>query len=884
MFQLLQAQPIWPHQEQAIAQGLWILDTRGSVLIADATGSGKTRVGTHLLYSLLNRLWSKGQSHRTKATVICPPNVTDNWSLEIRASPASPVQAISHGKLSQGKDLGAIHRQVRESNILFLDEAHNYLSEDSTRSAAIEAGAPDYTALLTATPINTGSADLLRMIELLGLDNLSDSEFDTYRTLSKKISFTAVDEEMLRTIVRQCTIRRTKQDLNRYVAKNREGYTTAAGVVHQYPTHRCKTYPTGETKEDQQHAREIERFTQQLRGLLWLRTFRAPPWVLGDPAKEKEFLQQTIRAASGLIGHSVSSSLQSSKAALLELVYGTEAASERVGLEPGLKDSTGNYIQRVTELLETPPRTASNLHIGLPDWLDDDLEQTVRQERDLLRQIGERAQQLSDARMRTRAQKVQEIAAHESVIIVFGARPLTLYHLKHHLEATAVTQDVVVADGSKSRSDRQRITRRLGLRERQPLTLNDEADVNSGVVALCSDAMSEGLNLQRAASVVLLDTPSVIRIAEQRVGRIDRMNSPHEEITVWWPDDSPPFRSRKRNLLVERYNVNGRLMGNNIKLPASLRARSEELTRQEAASQVSATDLIEEYRTLQQSSPSDRLEDAFQPIRQLVGLDADDASEGVNHPEPLIQADVYEQVADVETAVWSQVTLRSSARPWGFFCLRGRERQAPRWIFLSKRTDRSDPTALGFDADTWAVDTQLGHIAMRLRDLLPASQPILNDKDPEIWDAVEPTIEELLKRIRNNETELLSNRAQHVLHVLRTLTARYQKVSTASEERKEICRFLYSATTTNQEPEVDLYSLADEWLGILQPRYIEHKTAAKHHRNEVLRLKDMVAPLIHEPVGTEALRHLAESVRPKERLERRIAAAIIAVPNAALDR
>lgn len=53
--------------------------------------------------------------------------------------------------------------------------------------------------------------------------------------------------------------------------------------------------------------------------------------------------------------------------------------------------------------------------------------------------------------------------------------------------------------------------------------------------------MSEGLNLQQASAVVLLDMPSVIRIAEQRVGRVDRMNSPHEEIEVWWPDDSDAF-------------------------------------------------------------------------------------------------------------------------------------------------------------------------------------------------------------------------------------------------------------------------------------------------------------------------------------------------------
>lgn len=165
-FRLLQEENLWPHQEQAIAQGLWILDTRGSVLVADATGSGKTRIGTHLLYGLLNRLWSQGQVHRTDATVVCPPNVTDEWDKEIRRSEASKVSAISHGRLSMASDAETVREEVRKTNILFLDEAHNYLSRNSKRSKAITSSAADYSALLTATPINRGSSDLLRMIEL----------------------------------------------------------------------------------------------------------------------------------------------------------------------------------------------------------------------------------------------------------------------------------------------------------------------------------------------------------------------------------------------------------------------------------------------------------------------------------------------------------------------------------------------------------------------------------------------------------------------------------------------------------------------------------------------------------------------------------------------
>ena len=59
---------------------------------------------------------------------------------------------------------------------------------------------------------------------------------------------------------------------------------------------------------------------------------------------------------------------------------------------------------------------------------------------------------------------------------------------------------------------------------------------------LCSDAMSEGINLQGASVMVHLDFPSVIRVVEQREGRIIRMDSHHEKVSILWPKDSKFFK------------------------------------------------------------------------------------------------------------------------------------------------------------------------------------------------------------------------------------------------------------------------------------------------------------------------------------------------------
>jgi superfamily II DNA/RNA helicase len=892
-FRLLQEENLWPHQEQAIAQGLWILDTRGSVLVADATGSGKTRIGTHLLYGLLNRLWSQGQVHRTDATVVCPPQVTGEWEKEIKKSEALEVNAISHGMLSQGTNAEAEREEVRKSNVLFLDEAHNYLSRKSKRSKAITSSAADYSALLTATPINRGSGDLLRMIELLGLDNLSDREFRVYKDLRTKTSLTTDDEKKLRRIVRQCTIRRTKQDLNEVVDRRPEGYTDEDDTVHRFPKHTCRTYRTGETEEDQRLASEINELSEKLRGLLWLREFKAPPWDLGDKEREETFIKGRVRGANGLSTHFIQSALQSSKAALLEVVYGTEAAAREVGLGTKLKTKSGDYLSGAAELISDPPAENSNLkETALPDWLTEDLEETVEAERETLREIGERAKALSEARTAARAEKIREIAKEETVLLAFGAKPLTLHALRDHLQnggppkgngraADGFNREVVVADGSLSAGKRKAVMEKLGLGGGGQTSIGPGGEGQEGLVALCSDAMSEGLNLQRASSVVLLDTPSVIRIAEQRVGRIDRMDSPHDEIVVWWPEDSPPFQSTRRNLLIERYNINERLLGNNIDLPDSI-AGEEELFSGEAGRRAGAEVLIEEYQDHQREGPDRRLDDAFRPVRELVGL----TSPGEREREPLVSEGTYEQIAGAEATVWSRITVMESEDRWGFFCLQGTGGRAPRWILLEEGgAPNEDPMGRGtgpqqgidFGTDEWSERTRLGPIARRLRTLLPQAQPTAQRGSPALWDAVEDELGEMLKAIQENERNLLSNKAKHALGLLKTLARDYRAKAPPGSDRAQICRFLSKTLSKNKEPWADLHGLADRWLGIVQPRYVEWKRAKPDSRP--VRIKDMEEHLIAEPIDTGALRRLAEQTERQEPVGRRLAAAIIAVPH-----
>jgi hypothetical protein len=137
----------------------------------------------------------------------------------------------------------------------------------------------------------------------------------------------------------------------------------------------------------------------------------------------------------------------------------------------------------------------------------------------------------------------------------------------------------------------------------------------------------------------------------------------------------------------------------------------------------------------------------------------------------------------------------------------------------------------------------------------------------------------MIRRIQTNEWELLSNKSRHGLDLLKKALYRYRTDSSPGTERYRVCSFLQKATDPDQEPAANLHELADEWLGIVQPLYLawKQKQAAKRRRAPV-RLKDLITPLRRNPLPTDLLRRLAESVQAEEPIRRRIVAAIIAFP------
>ena len=85
------------------------------------------------------------------------------------------------------------------------------------------------------------------------------------------------------------------------------------------------------------------------------------------------------------------------------------------------------------------------------------------------------------------------------------------------------------------------------------------------------------------------------------------MDSPHEEIEAWWPDDGPAFATNANELLTARNNESASLLGSNLPIPDFIGGGP--LVDVQAFAQEAHHDPV---------TPWDGIQDAMEPVRNLV--------------------------------------------------------------------------------------------------------------------------------------------------------------------------------------------------------------------------------------------------------------------------
>ncbi len=512
------------------------------------------------------------------------------------------INTVSHGLLSRGATDGprAKEEAVRQAQILAVDESHNFLSRGTNRTRQVRDSLADHVLLFTATPINRGAADLLQLVGLLGADNFDDEALAVLERLDRRrgadAAMSSAERDKLRREIQRFTVRRTKSALNELVDREPDAYRHPdTGRVCRYPRHDAHAYDTGETADDEEAARRIRVLARALTGVAQLETTLVVPKALRHEYTDERWLQFRLAASRELAAHHVLGAMRSSRAALVEHLVGTIEAASRFGLSKSFKaQPTGNMIGRLRSRAESNPPEVK-LDCDVPSWLTD-LEawrEHRRTERNAYVAMLDAASRLTPAREQRKAKLLADLAAKHDRVLAFDHHLITLTALAPMLEGAG--RRVVVATGA-NKANRDTVERLFA------------RDSHESAIALCSDAMNEGLNLQGASAIVHLDLPTALRVAEQRVGRVDRMDSPYDSIEAWWPRDGEAFATRANELLAERAAESDALLGSNLPMP--------DLSNKPDA----IVDLDERIAQLESSEAEtwDGIRDALDPVRRLT--------------------------------------------------------------------------------------------------------------------------------------------------------------------------------------------------------------------------------------------------------------------------
>jgi hypothetical protein len=485
-----EAWPPWlaPHQVPAAERLIAIIGRYGGALLADAVGLGKSYVALAVARALGERF-----------TLVIPAVLRDQWQ-ELLRRLGLEARILTHESLSHShyRPLPSVSAPYR---LFIVDEAHRFRNAETNRYRALARLAVGARLLLvTATPVHNRIADLFHLFRLF----LRDHDLTALGVPSlRRAARGELDPKVIADVAARLIVARSR-------GRVQAGYA-AGPLVLSFPEREAgkiiRAGPTSDANLEQLAAavRELDagREATALFRLLLLSQLASSLAAFRVSLHRYEAFLDLAREAAGsgrALGH----------ADFQRLFPAAETGDLQLALFPLLLPPGGpcsdepdrDVVRRLRDLC-VPTHEAPNP----PDPHDPKADALER----LLAGVG------GQGRGRGRGKT-----------IVFVRPRATVRHLLRRLRGqrvAAVMGDVgLFGVGRAAPAD---VLRAFAPRAQQATAPAAALDTD---VLIATDLLSEGLNLQDASRVIHYDLPwSPARLA-QRVGRIDRLGSPHARI------------------------------------------------------------------------------------------------------------------------------------------------------------------------------------------------------------------------------------------------------------------------------------------------------------------------------------------------------------------
>lgn len=844
-----------PHQIDGLKRALWILENKGAVLVADATGSGKTKLGTWLCRAAWARKFNSGRSpNLMPPTIHMPPNVLESWDFETKMANFNP-RLLPESYLSEQlkvMNIDEVEWMRKQSPVIMYDEAHHFYNY-SMRGKNARDHYADSVILLTATPISKGVNDVEKCIALLGTENVEPSILEDIREIKSNLGKGTKDERdalitRARHSLNSFTIRRTRNEINLFSDTYPEIYTFE-GRRLRYPDSKALFYTILELKGDQDELLAIQNTLANIRGLHRIAE------IIQKTEKESEdkdasILKRRVSSSKGLTDYHFWDSLIASRAAAMEQIAGTTKAREYFGIETDTRDPRMGIINKLEKWnrpvinLELSPEEIEEMGYGFLNS-DDAWRIAVEEELDNWGFILHHVERLSDSRDNMKVQQLSELFNSGRRVLAFSENIISLHYFLKRLQTMDVkiaskNNAPIVFDATVEKTDAEDL---FGLN-----TPKDEP-----LIGLFSNRFSEGVNLQSASTLVHLDTPTTVTVAEQRCGRVDRFNALHPYIEFYWPKDTGVLGAVTNNKLRERNKFVEQTIGAQMKLP-------DELDSDEVVEDDKEYNSIEEFAeslNLQNRVELHSIEDAFSGVRRLK--------------EELVPNEVYDLIKDTDVKINSRVSILESKSPW-FFCALGKNggtEKPPQWVLVRFDMEKATPIV--------HLTTDLSEISRFLIEELPNCEDVRDvDKDnyPK-WRKI------FISSLKERTTKLVSPKQNNLLKQLAQTIESWRKTESWKEENKWINDFKYSLRTGELNGQsYDLRDIADWWFQetkVIQQKINSQKKRRKS-RKRLVDDKELNKELMSNPIPFNAFVEEIRRIPNSEPLDSRMVSVIFAWP------
>jgi len=514
--------PLANFQEVAYKRGLQILERYDGLLVGDSVGLGKTWVGKKLLEHY-------GYFQRKRCLVVCPAQLVKMWRKELSEA-TIPHEIVTMEKLGQG---GLDPADFAGFEVVLVDESHNFRNPNNRYDALTRitgAGRQKKLILLTATPINNGVFDLYNQISLF---TRGDERYFAKAGIPylRRYFIEAVEDGDILNLMEEVAVRRTRH----FVAQNYPDAEIDGEKIH-FPKRRpLKTERYNLEKGRKGLYEEISTGIEDLN----LVSYNREALAREKGQKESEAVQRNealiaimkvgflkrFESSVAAFRKSVENQLAFQRAFLAALEEGRilDAATHRrsIALDPGMD------VRNI--LADLPAVSADGYDEGAFVALVVEDVRTLENLRDVVEGIGVE----EDDKLWQLAYLLDD-RPREAKTLVFTTYKDTAAYLgkafREHPGLGLEGRRLEVLHGGIAPDTRSNVVERFAPRaSKKPHLAGREDEID---VLVSTDVLSEGQNLQDADCVVNYDLHWNPTRMVQRVGRIDRLGSLHEEITI----------------------------------------------------------------------------------------------------------------------------------------------------------------------------------------------------------------------------------------------------------------------------------------------------------------------------------------------------------------